>query len=156
MPMSIWKDHGISCGKLVDDARQTRIEETTPLGGSRGPQPVCIELIIRSKISKPPMRQCLLRGQPLRRIKVRQATNKIFEVRVNILPHGEWLPRLGLVEAVSNNFEDPAPRTVAKVFQERVQSVFIRKIRNLTLQDDRQWLFAFRELIFADGEDDTF
>ena len=83
------------------------------------------------------MRQCLMRGQPLRWIKVRQATNKIFEVRVNIHPHGEWLTRLGLVEAVSNNFEDPAPRTVAKVFQERVQSVFIRKIRNLTLQDDR-------------------
>ena len=92
--------------------------------------------VICSKASKPYMRQCLLRGQPLRGIRVRQATNKIFEVRVNILPHREWLTRLGLVEAVSNKFEDPAPRTVAKVLQERVQSVFIRKIRNLTLQDD--------------------
>ena len=82
------------------------------------------------------MRQCLLRDQPLRGIKVRQATNKIFEVRVNILPHGEWLTRLSLIKAVSDNFEDPAPRTIAKAIQERVQSVFVREVRNLTLQDD--------------------
>lgn len=82
------------------------------------------------------MRQCLMRGQPLRRIKVRQATNKVFEVRVNILPQREWPTRVSLVEAGFENFEDLAPRSVAKVIEEHVQSIFVRKIRNLTLQDD--------------------
>jgi len=41
------------------------------------------------------------------------------------------------------------------VVQERIQSGYVGEIRNLALQDKRQWLLAFRELVFADGENDS-
>jgi hypothetical protein len=83
------------------------------------------------------MRYCLAPREPLHWIKVRQTTNKIFEVCINVRPWRERLPRVSLIEAVPNNVEDLAPRAVAKMLQEPTQSVFIRKIGDLALEDDR-------------------
>lgn len=85
---------------------------------------------------KPPMRQCLVRCEPLRGIKIRQSTNKIFEICINARPQRDRLTRVILVEAVPNNSEDLAPRTLPKMLQEHIQSVLVRKIRYLALQDD--------------------
>ena len=66
--------------------------------------------------------------EPLCWVKVRQTTNKIFERWLNVLPQRERLTRVGRVEAVAKNFEDVAPRTVAEMLQEPIQSVLVRKI----------------------------
>ena len=79
------------------------------------------------------MCQCLVRREPLRWI---QTTNKIFEVRVGAFPQRERLTRVSLVKAVLNNFKNLASRTVAKMLQEPIQSVLVRKLRDLALEDD--------------------
>jgi len=87
-------------------------------------------------VRKPPMRQCLVRREPLRGIKVRQSTNEIFEVLVNILlPQREGLSKGRLVEAAAKESEDLAPRAIAKMRQEPIQPVFIRRVKGLTFKD---------------------
>ena len=76
------------------------------------------------------MRKRFTRGEPSRRFKVRQASDEIFEIRVMGLhaPSDEWLTRILLIKAVPKRFQHLAPRTVAEVPQQPIETFQVRKV----------------------------
>lgn len=68
----------------LDLRKKWGVEHVSDLGTANRP----LKEILKSSsvCSKPLMRQRLLRREPLRWIKVRQTTDEILKVRVNILP----------------------------------------------------------------------
>ena len=83
------------------------------------------------------MRQCVMRSYSLLWIKVRQPSNKVLEVRLNVSPQRERSARILRTEAISNDLEYVGPRAIAKVLQESVEAFLICKIGDLVLKDDR-------------------
>lgn len=63
---------------------------------------------------------------------------RFFEVLVHILlPQREELSRVRLVEAAAKESEGLAPRAIAKMREEPIQPVFIRRVKGLTFKDHR-------------------
>lgn len=77
----------------------------------------------RSDVPKPRMCQRIVRCESSRRIEVRQANNKIFEVRIKFRPISKRLSRILRAKATGKDVEDFAPWTISKVLQESMQSV---------------------------------
>lgn len=83
------------------------------------------------------MCQSLTGRESFRGIEIGQANNQIFELRINALPQSDRLSRVLRVKAISKGPEDIAPRTIPKMLEERIQSVEVREVGDLTFQDMR-------------------
>lgn len=82
------------------------------------------------------MRQCVMRSRSLLWIKIRQPSNKVLEIRLNISPQRERSARILRTEATSNNLEYVNPRAIAKMLQESVETFLVCKIGDLVLKND--------------------
>ena len=105
---------------------------------------------------KPTVRKSFVRGESLRWIKVCQTSDQILEVRVKGLhiPSGERFTRVLLVEAASKHFQHLAPRAVAEVSQQPVETFRVRKVRNLAFQNVGLCYLTFGERLFINIQDD--
>lgn len=83
------------------------------------------------------MREGFVRCEPLRWIKICQTSDKILEVRVKGLhiPSDERFTRVLLVKAAPKRFQHLAPRAVAEVPQQPIETFCVRKVRNLAFKN---------------------
>ena len=96
------------------------------------------------------MREGFARCEPSRRVKVCQASDEILEVRVKGLhvPSDERFTRVLLVKAVPKRFQHLAPRAVAEVSQQPIETFQVRKVRNLAFKNVGQCYLTFRKRLF--------
>ena len=103
------------------------------------------------------MRQCLRSRDSLFWVEVRHGTYKTFEILINPTPETKWLARIFFVEAIPKDLENTNPGIIGpKMFQEPIQSIFIREVRDLALDDDGQWINAFFQVLVSHGKYDAF
>ena len=104
---------------------------------ARGPFcPSAVYRCLCSKIVEPFMREGFGGREPFPRVKVCQASDEILEVRVKGLhvPSDERFTRILIVKSVPKRFQHLAPRAVAEVPQQPIETFQVRKVRNLAFK----------------------
>lgn len=103
------------------------------------------------------MRQCLASRDSLFWVEIRHGTHKTFKTVVKSTPETKWSARILFVEAIPKDLENTNPGIIGpKMFQKPVQSIFIRKVRDLALDYYGQWINAFFQVLVSHGKYDAF
>lgn len=102
------------------------------------------------------MRQCLMCCNPLRRIKHRHLTDKVFKDWVDPFPQRKRSPRVLLVKSVPDDAKGLNIWTLVNMFEEPLYAIRVCKVRNLALEDVSEYFLPFTKLALVDGKDDAF
>ena len=110
---------------------------------------------LHSNALKPFILQRFTRRNPFPRIKTGHGTYKAFKVIINTIPEREWLTRGLLVKSIPSHFENANPWIITKILQEPIEPVFIREVRDLTLDHDSKGIDALFQLVFLNCENNA-